>query len=118
MGILYIIYRRDVSKGFVKDVYEGSIYTTWGTNKDYIGLRPEVCNSILGNIHSKTRDLNGDFNSILFVNRQTNKETKLDIKIIPTILRQLYTKQLGIVTTSYIVRIQHNTTRRNQDVII
>ena len=68
MGILYIIYGRDINRGFIGGIYKGNICITWGINEDYIGLRPKVYGSILGNLYSKTRNLNGDFNSILPIN--------------------------------------------------
>ena len=59
---------------------------TQGTNENHIGLRLKVCNSILKSLYSKTRNPNSDFNGILPINRQTNKETELDIKTVPIIL--------------------------------
>ena len=63
------MYRRDVSKGLIGGICEKNVCTTWGTNEDHIGLRPKVYNSILENLYSKTKDLNGDFNSILPINK-------------------------------------------------
>ncbi len=99
------MHRRDVSKGLIKGIYKGSIYITWGTNENHIGLRPKVHNSILGSLYSKAKNPNGDFNGISPTDRQTNKETKPDVKTVFTILYQLRTKQLGIVITNYTVYI-------------
>ena len=82
MGLFHIIYRKNVSRGLIKDIYKGSIYITWGTRKDYIRSRPKVHGSILGSLYSKTKNPNGNFNNILPTNRQINKETKLDIKTV------------------------------------
>jgi len=69
MGLLYTIYRKNVSKGFVKGIYKGNICMTQGTNENYIRSRPKVCGSILGSLYNKTRNLNSDFNGILPANR-------------------------------------------------
>ena len=82
MGILYTMYKRDISKGLVKDICKKSIYTTQGISKDYIGLKSKVYSSILGSLYSKVENLNSNFNGILPIDKQTNKETKLDVKII------------------------------------
>ena len=76
------MYRRDVSRGFIGGICEGSVCMIWGTSEDYIGLRPKVCGSILGSLYGKAKDLNGDFNSILPTDRQINKETEPDVKIV------------------------------------
>ena len=80
------MHRGNISKGFVKGIYKGSIYTIWGTSKDHIGLRPEVRSSILGSLYSKTKDPNGDFNGISPTNKWTNKETEPDVKTVFTSL--------------------------------
>ena len=103
MGILYIIYRRDVSGGLIGDLCQGGICKIQGTNENHIGLRPKVYSSILGSLYSKTRNLDGDFNSLLLIDGWTNKEAKPNVKTVFIILRQLRTKKLGIVVTSYIV---------------
>jgi len=69
MGLFYIIYGRDISKGPVGGICKGSVCITQGTSKDHIGLRPKVCGSILESLYSKTKDPNGDFNGILSINR-------------------------------------------------
>jgi len=69
MGLFYIIYRRDVNKGFVKGICKGSVCITWGTSENYIGLRPKVRGSILGSLYGKAKKLNGDFNGILPTDR-------------------------------------------------
>ena len=69
MGLFYIIYQRNVSKGFVGGICEKSIYIIWGTSKNHIGLRFKICGSILGNLYNKTKNPNGDFNSILFIDK-------------------------------------------------
>ena len=69
MGLFYTIYKRDVSKGLIKGIYKGNICITQGTNKNHIGLRLKVYSSILGSLYSKTKDPNGNFNSILPINR-------------------------------------------------
>ena len=89
MGLLYIIYRRDVSRRFVRGIYKGSVCIIWSTSKNYIGLRPEVCSSILGSLYSKTGNLNGDFDGILFINRWINGMIELDVRIVFMSLCQL-----------------------------
>ncbi len=86
------MYKRDVSRRFIRGIYKGSICTTQGTSKDYIRSRPKVCGNILGNLYGKARNPNGDFNSILPIDRQTNGETEPDVKIVPMALRQLRTE--------------------------
>src|SRR6266571_1884197 len=105
MGLLYTIYRKDVSRRFVKGIYKGNVCITWGTNKDHIGSRPKVRGSILGSLYSKARNPNGDFNNILPTNRQINGTTKPDTRIVPMTLRQLRTEQLGIIIINYTVCI-------------
>ena len=68
MGIFYIIYQGNISRGFVKGIYKGSVCMIWGTNKDYIRLISKVYNSILGGLYSKTKNPNGDFNGISPIN--------------------------------------------------
>ena len=60
---------------------------TQGINKNYIGLRPKVCSSILGSLYSKTKDPNSNFNGILPINRQIDKKTELDVKTVFMTLR-------------------------------
>ena len=86
MGLLYIIYKRNVSKGLIRGIYKGSIYMTQGISENHIGLRPKIYSSILGNLYSKIRNPNSDFNGILPTNGQTNKKIKLDIRTVPTTL--------------------------------
>jgi len=69
VGLFYTMYRRNVNKGLVKGICEGSVYITQGTSKDYIGLRPKVYSSILGSLYNKAGNPNGDFNSISFINK-------------------------------------------------
>ena len=69
MGLFYIMYKRDVSRRFVRGIYKGSVCMTWGTSENHIGLRPKVCGSILGGLYSKTKNLNDDFNGISPINR-------------------------------------------------
>ena len=78
---------------------------TRGTSKNHIRLRPKIYGSILASLYSKTKNPNSDFNGISPTNGRTNGETELDIKTVPTALRQLHTEQLGIVITNYIVCI-------------
>src|SRR6266702_2839195 len=111
MGLFHTRYKRNVSKGRIGGICEGSVYITQSTNEDHIGSRPKVHNNILGSLYSKTRNPNGDFNGISPINRWANKETKPDVKTVLTTLCQLRTEQLGIVITNYIVCIQCNTTR-------
>ena len=59
---------------------------TWGTNEDYIGLRFKICSSILGGLYSKTRNLNSNLNGILPIDRQLDRKTELDIRIVSIIL--------------------------------
>ena len=69
MGLFYIMYRRDVSRRFVGGIYKGNIYTTQGTSENYIKSRPKVRGSILGNLYSKARNPNSNFNGISPINR-------------------------------------------------
>ena len=82
MGLLYIIYQRNVSRRFVKGIYKGSICIVWGINESYIRSRPKVYGNILGSFYSKTKNPNSDFNGILFIDKWINKKTEPDIKII------------------------------------
>ena len=112
------MYRKDINKGFIKGIYEGSVCMTWGTSENHIRLRPKVRGSILGSLYGKVKDPNGDFNGILPINGWINKETEPDVRIVFITLCQLHTEQLGIVITNYIVYIQCNTIRGNQDITI
>ena len=69
MGLFHTIYRKNVSKGFVKGICEGSVCMTQSTSENHIGSRPKVYSSILGSLYSKTKDLNSDFNNILPINK-------------------------------------------------
>ena len=80
------MYKRDVNRRFVRGIYEESICMTWGTNEDYIGLKPKVCGSILGSLYSKIRNLNNNFNGISPTDRQINKKIKLDVGTVFMIL--------------------------------
>ena len=86
------MYRGDVNRGLVRGLCKKNVCMTQGINEDYIGLKPKVYSSILKNLYSKTKNLNGNFNSILSINRQVNKETELDIKTVPITLHQLHTE--------------------------
>ncbi len=86
MGLLYTIYKGNISRRFIRGIYKGSICTTWGTNENHIGLRFKVHSSILGSLYSKTKDLNGDFNGISPIDRRINKETEPDARTIPITL--------------------------------
>jgi len=55
---------------------------TWITRQNYIGQRPEIYSSILGNLFSRTKNLNSNINSILSVDRWSDKETELNIGIV------------------------------------
>ncbi len=105
MGLLYIMYRGNISRGLIRGLYKGSICTIWGTNEDHIRLRPKVRSSILGSLYGKAKDLNNNLNGISPTNGRINKEVKPDIRIVPITLRQLHIKQLGIIVTSYTVYI-------------
>ncbi len=63
------MYRKDISRRFVRGIYKGSVYTTQGTSEDYIGLRPKVHGSILGSLYGKAKNLNGNFNGILPIDK-------------------------------------------------
>ena len=76
-----------------------------GTSEDHIRLRLEIYSNILGDLYSKVKNLNGNFNGILPIDRQVNKETKPDVRVVFMTLYQLCTEQLGIVIISYIVYI-------------
>ncbi len=76
------MYKRNVSRGLIKDICEGSICMTWGTSENHIGLRSKVYGSILGDLYSKTGNLNSDFNGILPIDRRVNKETKPDVRAV------------------------------------
>jgi len=86
------MYRGDISEGLVRDLYKRSIYTTQGTNKNYIGLRPKVHGNILESIYSKAKNPNGNLNNILPIDKQANGKTESDTKIIPITLYQLHTE--------------------------
>ena len=118
MGILCIMHKRNVSKRFIGDLYKGSVCKTWSTSQNHIGPRFKICVSILGSIYSKTKNISNNVNSILFANKQINREIESDIGIVFMILRQLCTEQLGIIVISCIVYIQHYTTRGTEDIII
>ncbi len=55
---------------------------TQGTKKNHIRSRLQVCNSILEGFYSKVKDLNNDFNGILFIDKQANRKVKLDAKAV------------------------------------
>ena len=118
MGILYIIYKGDVSRKSIKDLCQRSVYKTQGTNEDHIGLRPKVCISVLGILYSKTKNIDNDINSIPSINGQTNKTVKPDIGTVFTTLYKSCIEQLGIVVTSYIIYIQHYTAKKTKDITI
>src|SRR6266702_1571445 len=105
MGVLYTMHRGDIGKGFIRNVYQGDIYKTWGNNKNHIGSRPEIYVSILGSIYSKTKDISNDVNSILSTNRRTNRTIKSDNGAVFITLCKPCTEQLGIIITSYTVCI-------------
>ncbi len=105
MGILYIIYRGDVSRRFVKDLCQRSVCKTWSISENYIGLRPEICIGILGVLYSKTKNTNSNINNILSIDRWINKTIELDVRAVFILLYQSRIEQLGIVVTSYIVCI-------------
>jgi len=69
VGLFCIVYKRNISKGLIRGIYKGSICITQGTSEDYIRLRPKVYNNILGSLYSKIRDLNGNFNGILPIDK-------------------------------------------------
>jgi len=81
-------------------------------------LRFKIYVSILKSIYSKTGNTNSNVNNILPTNRWINGTVELDIKIIFMALCKSHTKQLGIVTTSYTIYIQHYATKRTKDIII
>ena len=56
----------------------------------FFGLRPKVYNSILGNIYSIIKGINSNINSLLLIDRRTNKKVKLDTRIVSKILCELY----------------------------
>jgi len=58
----------------------------WGINENHIRSRFKVCGSILGSLYSKAKNLNGDFNGILPIDRWINKKTELDIRTVFMIL--------------------------------
>jgi len=69
VGLLYTVYKGNISRKSIKGIYKGSIYMTQSTNKDYIRSRPKVHGSILGGLYSKTRNPNSNFNSVPPTNR-------------------------------------------------
>jgi hypothetical protein len=105
MGILYIIYKRDVSKRFIKNLCERNVRKTWSTNQDHIGLRLEIRVSILRNVYSKTKNMSSNVNNISLANKWTDKMVKQDIKAVPMLLYQSCAEQLGNVITSCIVYV-------------
>ena len=56
-----------------------SVCKTQSTSKDYIRLGFKVCISILGMLYSKTKNINNDINSILFIDGWIDKMVELDI---------------------------------------
>ena len=56
-------------------------------------------------LYSKTKNISGDINSILFIDRWTNRMVEPDIGTVFVLLCQSRIEQLGIVVTSYIVCI-------------
>ena len=57
--------------------------------------------------------MNNNVNSILFIDKWTNKMVEPDVKAVFMSLCQLHTKQLGITIISCIVYIQCDTIRGN-----
>ena len=86
MGILCIIYRRNVSRRPIRGLCQGNIYKAQSTSKNHIGSRPEICVGILGVFYSKTKNINSNVNSILFTDKWTNKTIKLNIKTVFVLL--------------------------------
>jgi phage anti-repressor protein len=66
----------------------------------------------LGNLYSKTRNLNSYINNIPSIDGRINRKTKLDIKAVFKALYQSRIKQLGIIVANYTVYIQYNTTKK------
>ena len=81
-------------------------------------MRSKIHVNVLGMFYSKTKNTNSNINSILPVNGWANKIVELDIKVIFIVLYKLCIKQLGIITTSHTVCVQHNTTKGNWDVTV
>jgi len=82
VGLFYIIYKKNVSRGFIRGICKGNVYITQSTSENHIRSRPKVCNSILGSLYGKAKNLNGDFNGISPINGQINKKTKLNIRTV------------------------------------
>ena len=55
-------------------------------SKDRVRLRPKVYIRVLGNLYSSIRDLYSYVNSLLSIDRQINREVKLDTGIVSKIL--------------------------------
>ena len=86
------MYRRDVSRGPVRSLYQGNVYKTQSTNENYIRLRPKVYISILRMLYGKIKNTNNNINSILSIDRQINKTIKPNVKAVFALLCQLYTE--------------------------
>ena len=56
MGILYRLYKRDLSKKSGINLYKGSIYKTQNIRQDYIRQRYEIYISILVSVYSRTKN--------------------------------------------------------------
>ena len=52
MGILYIIYKRNINRGFVGSLYKRNIYKIGSINENYIKLRFEIHVNVLRSIYS------------------------------------------------------------------
>ena len=92
MGIFYIIYKRNVNKGFIKNLCQRNIYKIWSTSENYIGSRPKIYISILGVLHSKTKNINNNINSIPSIDKQINKMVEPDVKTVFISLCQSHIK--------------------------
>ena len=86
MGILYRLYKRDFSKRSSSDLYKRSVCKIWNTKQDYIRQRYKIYISILVSLYSKIKGQNSGINRILPVNRQLDREIKLNTKAVSKIL--------------------------------
>ena len=69
-----------------------SVFMTWITRQDYIGQRPKIYSSILGNLSSKTKNLSSNIDSVSSTDRWSDRETEPDVRTVSITLCQLHTE--------------------------
>ena len=76
------MYKRNLSRGCYQNLYKKSVYKTWSTKQNYIRQRSKIYNSLLESIFSGIRGLRSNINSMLSIDRQIDKNIKLDTRIV------------------------------------